>query len=54
MARCLLARAAAEKNGELPKARELPQAGYGVFSEGLGTRDLRAGRQLLEELSREA
>ena len=50
-AACSLARLL-EKNGELPKARELLQAGYGAFSEGYGTRDLRAGRQLLEELSR--
>lgn len=50
--RCLLARAASGKNGELPKARELLRAGYGAFSEGHETRDLRAGRQLLEELSR--
>ena len=52
-AACSLARLL-EKNGELPKARELLQAGYGAFSEGHETRDLRAGRELLEELSHQA
>lgn len=51
-AACSLARLL-EKNGELPKARELLQAGYGAFSEGLDTRDLVAGKQLLEELTRQ-
>ncbi|MDP2702628.1 MAG: hypothetical protein Q8P98_11220, partial [Candidatus Rokubacteria bacterium] len=51
-AACSLARLL-EKNGELPKARELLQTGYDAFSEGHETRDLRAGRQLLEELSRQ-
>ena len=50
-AACSLARLL-EKNGERPKARELLQAGYAAFSEGHDTRDLRAGRLLLEELSR--
>ncbi|MEK6244659.1 MAG: AAA family ATPase [Pseudomonadota bacterium] len=52
-AACSLARLL-KKNGELPKARELLQARYGAFSEGLDTRDLRAGKELLEELSRQA
>lgn len=52
-AACSLARLL-EKNGELPKARELLQARYDAFSEGLDTRDLRAGKELLEELSRQA
>jgi predicted ATPase len=50
-AACSLARLL-EKNGEPSKAHELLQAGYAAFSEGHETRDLRAGRQLLEELSR--
>ena len=50
-AACSLARLL-DKNGERPKARELVQAGYAAFSEGHETRDLRAGKQLLEELSR--
>ncbi|MSQ88874.1 MAG: hypothetical protein EXR32_06310 [Betaproteobacteria bacterium] len=50
-AACSLARLL-KKNGERPKARELLQAGYGAFSEGLDTRDLRTRKELLEELSR--
>jgi predicted ATPase/class 3 adenylate cyclase len=50
-ATCSLARLLA-KHGERPKARELLEAGYAAFSEGHETRDLREGRQLLEELSR--
>ena len=50
-AACSLARLL-EKNGERPKARELVEARYAAFSEGHETRDLRAGRQLLDELSR--
>ncbi len=50
-AACSLARLL-ERIGERPKARELVEARYRAFSEGHETRDLREGRQLLEELSR--
>lgn len=50
-AACALAPLLAD-NGELAKARELLQARYGAFSEGLDTRDLRTGKELLDELSR--
>jgi predicted ATPase len=48
---CSLARLL-QKHGERRKALELVQAAYDAFSEGHQTRDLREGRQLLEELSR--
>jgi predicted ATPase len=50
-ATCSLARLLANV-GERTKARELVQAGYAAFSEGHETRDLREGKQLLDELSR--
>jgi predicted ATPase len=50
-AACSLARLV-EKNGERPKARELLETRYAAFTEGHETRDLREGKQLLEELSR--
>ncbi len=50
-AACSLARLLADM-GERQRARELVAAGYAAFSEGHETRDLRAGKQLLESLSR--
>ena len=50
-ASCSLARLL-DKSGERPRARALVEVGYRAFSEGHETRDLREGRQLLDDLSR--